>query len=330
MLDIREITHVFLVPVTAAFIHYYTDCQSPARLARFYVYYSWAPRVRDRYIRQMTRSRACDPCATRKIKCDRGNPCRRCHTLDIPCTTSRVQSKPGPKGPWAEKRRLARLQQNALQHPAALPESQFVPIIADQLHGDGGSSSSSSTVESPPTNNQFTPSLPIPLIQQYLDAYHERLYPVWPVVDRDEMILRIQDPEDAEAYALCTALTAVVLAHLKFNPADIGQVSHTIDNGWVAGESERARASLRYHEKPSLELLLSSFFLHIFYANRGHVCRATVLIREAITLAQFLELDQAKHYKQLSKQEAQLHLRIIWILSITERYAHLCKPSPRI
>jgi hypothetical protein len=223
---------------------------------------------------------------------------------------------------------LARLQQNALQHPANLPESQFVPIIPEQLHGDGGSSSSSSsTVESPPTNNQYTPSLPIPLIQQYLNVYHEQLYPVWPVVDRDEMISRIQDPEDAEAYALCTALTAVVLAHLKFNPADITQASHTVDNGWVAGESERARASLRYHEKPSLELLLSSFFLHIFYANRGHVCRSTVLIREAITLAQFLELDQAKHYKQLSQKEAQLHLRIIWILSITERYAIFDKRS---
>ncbi|EED17872.1 C6 transcription factor, putative [Talaromyces stipitatus ATCC 10500] len=267
----------------------------------------------------MTRSRACDPCATRKIKCDRGNPCGRCHTLGISCTTSRAQSKPGPKGPWAEKRRLARLQESILQDSATVPESQLVPVIPEQQqHGDGGSSSSS-TVESPPTSSQFSPTLPIPLIQQYLDVYHERLYSVWPVVDRDEMSLRIQDPEDAEAYALCTALTAVVLAHLKFNPSDIAQAAHAVDNTWVAGESERARATLRYHEKPSLELLLSSFFLHIFYANRGHVCRATVLIREAITLAQFLELDQAKHYIGLSKKEAQLHLRIIRILSITER-----------
>lgn len=195
--------------------------------------------------------------------------------------------------------------------------------IPEQLCGVGGSSSSSSSsaVESPPNNNHSTPSLPVPLIQQYLDVYHEQLYPVWPVVDRDEMITRIQDPEDLEAYALCTALMAVVFAHLKFNPADTTHASHTVDDVWVAGESERARTSLRYPETPSLELLLSSFFLHIFYANRGHVCRSTVLIREAITLAQFLEFDQAKHYRQLSKKEAQLHLRIIWILSVTERYA---------
>jgi Fungal Zn(2)-Cys(6) binuclear cluster domain len=261
----------------------------------------------------MTRSRACDPCATRKIKCDRGNPCRRCHTLNIPCTTSRTQSKPGPKGPWAEKRRLARLQQNALQHSAAsLPESTgpFVSIVSEQ-HDHLGAL--------PTTAAQFTPSLPVSLVLQYLDAYHERLYPVWPVVDRDEMSLRLQNPDDADAYALCTALTAVVLAHLTFNPVDVVRAPHSVDNFWIAGESERARASLRYHEKPSLELLLSSFFLHIFYANNGQVCRATVLIREAITLAQFLELDHAKHYKRLPKKQAQLHLRIIWILSITER-----------
>lgn len=260
----------------------------------------------------MTRSRACDPCATRKIKCDRGTPCRRCHTLNISCTTSRTQSKPGPKGPWAEKRRLARLRQNSLQHPAAnLPETpRFVPAISEQQQHD--------CVESLPAV-QFTPSLPVSLIQQYLDAYHERLYPVWPVVDRDDMISRLQNADDIDAYALCTALTAVVLAHLTFNPADVSQTSHSLNYTSIAGESERARASLRYHEKPSLELLLSSFFLHIFYANCGQVCRATVLIREAITLAQFLELDQAKHYTQLSRKQAQLHLRIIWILSITER-----------
>lgn len=174
-------------------------------------------------------------------------------------------------------------------------------------------------VESLPTTPQFTPSLPISLLQQYLDAYHERLYPVWPVVDRDEMSLRLQNPDDADAYALCSALTAVVLAHLTFNPAEVAEVPDSVDNAWIAAESERARASLRYQEKPSLELLLSSFFLHIFYANRGQVCKATVLIREAITFAQFLELDQPKHYTQLSKKQAQLHLRIIWILSITER-----------
>lgn len=290
----------------------------------------------------MTRSRACDPCATRKIKCDCGNPCKRCHTLEISCTTSRAQSKPGPKGPWAEKRRLARLQENARQHlmttatttTTTLIECPFEPFSAteeeqqqqQQLQGDSGSSNessgSSSVAESPsPSIPPFGTTLPISFIRQYLDLYHDRLYPIWPVVDRDEMSMRIQDPEDTEAYALCTALTVVVLSHFKYNSDEISsQASSIVDHAWVAGESERARAAVRYHDQPSLELLLSSFFLHIFYANHGHVCKATVLIREAITFAQFLELDQAKHYIQRPKKEAQLHLRIIWILSITERY----------
>jgi hypothetical protein len=91
----------------------------------------------------------------------------------------------------------------------------------------------------------------------------------------------------------------------------------------MAAESERARAALRYQDAPTLELLLSSFFLHVSCANRGQVCKSTVLLREAITFAHFLDLDQEKHYVDLSKAKAQLHLRIIWILCVTERYVSI-------
>ncbi|KAH8702093.1 putative C6 transcription factor [Talaromyces proteolyticus] len=260
----------------------------------------------------MTRSRACDPCATRKIKCDRGQPCKRCHALDIPCTTSRAQSKPGPKGPWAEKRRLARLQ-SALQHGKYVLGENAIPVRTKEEAEDEQESDES--IPAP----DFTPSAPVSVIRHYLEIYSERLFPVWPVVDRDEMISRIQNQDDVEAYALCTALAAVVMAHLRLNPTDITQAPDPVSDSDMAYESERARAYLRYQEDPTVGLLISSFFLHIFCSNRGQVCKATVLIREAITFAQFLELDQPKHYDTLPKKERQSHLRIIWILCITER-----------
>ncbi|CRG87422.1 putative sucrose utilization protein SUC1 [Talaromyces islandicus] len=257
----------------------------------------------------MTRSRACDPCATRKIKCDRGQPCKRCSALDIPCTTTRAQSKPGPKGPWAEKRRLARLQ-GALHQGKFIAGENPLPVTAKEENLE--SDESVLAVD-------FSPNASVSAIQHYLDIYHERLYPVWPVVDRDEMTLRIQNPDDVEAYALCTALAAVVIANLRLNPPDLSEVPDPASDIDMAAESERARASLHYQEEPTIGHLLSSFFLHIFCANRGQVCKATVLIREAITFAQFLELDQRQHYVSLPKKEQQAHLRIIWILCITER-----------
>ncbi|CEL03031.1 hypothetical protein ASPCAL04190 [Aspergillus calidoustus] len=74
-----------------------------------------------------------------------------------------------------------------------------------------------------------------------------------------------------------------------------------------------------YQENPSLDMILSSFFLHIHSANRGQIFKATLLLREAITMAQLLGLDQAGHYAGRSATEAQDRLRIIWLLHITER-----------
>jgi hypothetical protein len=277
----------------------------------------------------MTRSRACDPCATRKIKCDRGQPCKRCNALNIPCTTTRAQSKPGPKGPWAEKRRLARLQ-GALHQGKFIAGEKSPPITAkeENLKEENFKKENLESDESVVTID-FAPTASVSVIQHYLDIYHERLYPVWPVVDRDEMTLRIQEPDDVEAYALCTALAAVVIANLRLNPPDPSEVPDPVSDIEMAAESERARASLHYQEEPTIGHLLSSFFLHIFCANRGQVCKATVLIREAITFAQFLELDQRQHYDTLPKKELQAHLRIIWILCITERYAVPYPPSDK-
>lgn len=86
----------------------------------------------------------------------------------------------------------------------------------------------------------------------------------------------------------------------------------------MALESEMAKLQMQH--RPVLDTVLSSFFLHIIYSNRGHIYKVTTLLREAITTAQFLDLDQWSHYQKLNREEAQLHLRTQWTLFITERY----------
>ncbi|KAI5459033.1 hypothetical protein BGZ63DRAFT_406350 [Mariannaea sp. PMI_226] len=252
--------------------------------------------------------RACDQCALRRIKCDRRTPCRRCRELGISCTTSRAQAKPGPKGPWAHKRR------GRMQEASFLP-IQKTPISppADNIGSSPHQDASSSSVES-------DGKISINLLRQYLTLYDQTLYPVWPVVDRDEIERRLQDPDDLESYALCTALSAVVIAQLNIDAQkdDLEPFQGATSEALIA-ESERTRVILHSQQKLSVPFLLSSFFLHIFYANRGHVLKSTLLLREAITFAQFIELDQAKFYTTLSKAESQFHLRVFWLLFITER-----------
>jgi hypothetical protein len=254
----------------------------------------------------MAPRRACDACAARKIRCDRESPCRRCKTLSISCTTLRAQSKSGPKGPWAKKKRgtqatQTRQEQDRRSSVDLLPLELPAPVLRSSTPPSFGSS-----------------SLPLSLFRRCLDVYQQALYPVWPVVDRDDLFLRLQDQNNIEVYALAAAISAVTIAQLKLPPeGDWGL--YGLDSLQIAAESERARHEMDYQENPSINTLLSSFFLHVSSANRGQIRKAAFLLREAITCAQLLGLDKASHYLSLSKREAQLHLRIVWLLFITER-----------
>ncbi|KZF23903.1 hypothetical protein L228DRAFT_126548 [Xylona heveae TC161] len=238
--------------------------------------------------------RACDACASRKIRCNREVPCQRCKELSIPCRVARPAAKPGPKGPWALKRRPS---------PQNLRRKDHV---------------------SKPTYNQRSSTtfpdarIPQSILLSLLAAYNEKLYPLWPVIDTDEIARRLNDFNDWETYALAVALCAVTIVQLNIKPPHDGHERY--DGLSLAVESERTRAKYMDQEQPSIPVLLTSFFLHIFSANHGQVCKATLLLREAITFAQFLGLEE---YEQPSKEAAisdtQLQRRILWLLFITER-----------
>jgi hypothetical protein len=131
-------------------------------------------------------------------------------------------------------------------------------------------------------------------------------------------MLRLQDRNDIEAYALAAAISAVTIAQLNLH-LEGGSGLLDVNSSEMAIESERARHMMDYQDNPSISILLSSFFLHVASANRGKIHKAALLLREAITFAQLLELDKGIHYLSLCKQEAQLQLRIVWLLFITER-----------
>jgi hypothetical protein len=131
-------------------------------------------------------------------------------------------------------------------------------------------------------------------------------------------MLRLQDGNDIEAYALAAAISAVTIAQLNLH-LEGGPGLLDITSSELANEAERARHMMDYQDNPSISTLLSSFFLHVASANQGKIRKAALLLREAVTFAQLLELDKGIHYLSLCKQEAQLQLRIVWLLFITER-----------
>jgi hypothetical protein len=162
--------------------------------------------------------------------------------------------------------------------------------------------------------------VPIDEIKHCLEFYAQDSYSLWPVIKSNDLSTRLNDKANAAAFAVAAAVAAVVIEREAQLGKLIGVENCRENSERLAAESEKARAKLLYQQRPSTDVLLSSFFLHIHYANRGQICKATLLLREAITFAQFLELDQAKHYTTLSVRETQAHLRILWLLHITERF----------
>ncbi|KAJ5625272.1 C6 transcription factor [Penicillium lagena] len=242
----------------------------------------------------MSRSRACDGCAARKTKCDRRSPCRRCTALGVACTALRECVKPGPKGPWAERKRQARLQRSPLPRATDISTAEISPTLQPIIRQ----------------------GVSTPKRRRYLDVYQRELYYLWPVIDVEDLGSRLAD---AGAYALCTALGAVTLSRVVHPSLISEELDPRAESDKLVTESEKARAQVLYQENPSTDILLTSFFLHVHCSNRGQICKATLLLREAITFAQLLGFDQPKHYANLPKSEAQLHLRIVWLLFITER-----------
>ncbi|KAG9602202.1 hypothetical protein KCU77_g794, partial [Aureobasidium melanogenum] len=156
------------------------------------------------------------------------------------------------------------------------------------------------------------------LLEPYLDIYYYKLFPVWPIVDKDMLTARLHAVEpDASAYMLASSVCAATMVQLQlsvFSPS--GDV---LDPTTMLTEIEDLRRTYDYRESPSLELLATSFFMHVAYTNLGRLTTSTLLLREAVTLAYILDLHRPSHYDEVTPAERQSHLRMFWILFITER-----------
>ncbi|KAG7719008.1 hypothetical protein KL949_002132 [Ogataea haglerorum] len=262
------------------------------------------------------RPRPCDACAIRRVKCDidscTGGVCSNCLTHNVPCTNLRVRHKSGPK-------KYAR--------------SNKHPKVSDQ-----GSSTQS-------TLPAHVCALSLRQIITYLEIYHSIFYDIWPVVSIQNTVsvltrssslenveqvfqlanvsndFRITIAEDnAQEYALCCALCATIAQYHSFVEYTPGKSD--LDNaGLYAQEARRIIYQYRLKSTPNIDLLLTSFFLHKFYAIApGQQHRGLIYLREAVSLAEVLKMHEPQSLFHLSPFEAHRQKKIYYLLVVTERY----------
>lgn len=154
-----------------------------------------------------------------------------------------------------------------------------------------------------------------------LCVYRLRLFPVWPIVDVEEVMGDLhRDPNNMGAYALANAIGAATIAQLKLDSPESGD---TATGASMEAECQRAIALLRKDGGDSamnINALRVSFFLHVYHENRSPGGSNSLLyLREAITMAQIMGLHREATYFSMTTREQQMRRRILSLLFVTER-----------
>jgi hypothetical protein len=244
---------------------------------------------------------ACDCCNIRKIKCHGDYPCTRCIDNGLTCTFLRQRRKSGPRNIrqgsllkiWKEQAESARLVMEET-HPIG-PYISGTVLDAHQI---------------PPN-----------LLSIALRMYGEKLYGIWPLLNAEHLIQRLEtDPNNPEIYVLATALAGATLSNLNQVIVHDSLLKPLNAESFIA-ESKRVRSTFDYMESVTLNTTLTSYFLHVFYGRQPLRSQtAFFYIREAITFAQLFGMHIENTYSRYHIMDQQIMRKLYFLLFMTERY----------
>ncbi|KKK11853.1 hypothetical protein P175DRAFT_0343013 [Aspergillus ochraceoroseus IBT 24754] len=246
--------------------------------------------------------KACDGCKVRKIRCGGGQPCHSCINARVKCTYLRAHQRRGP-----QKLR---------------PMTKF---LIEQAQGTGSTHSAQMAGDAGDDDVRSTQSersrIPVNVLASPLYIYHAHMYPVWPIVDVENILFTLQqdgDNQDYETYALAAAVAAGTIAQLRLGEDCLADQLVSADT--FAQECMKARRFCDYRSRVNLNNVRTAFFLHVYYENMESGGSESLLyLREAISLAQMMYLHREASYAAYAPEEQQIRRRVLWLLYITER-----------
>ncbi|KAF7562847.1 hypothetical protein G7046_g1265 [Stylonectria norvegica] len=217
---------------------------------------------------------------------------------------------------------------------AAVPASNVLSDLSDSQsstrESSSGSLSQSRDVDpsspSPisPPGHALVEAQPLGRYSRYLAIFQDRVHGIWPVLSCGALLDRLkQDAADYESYAFASAVCAAVIAQLrlpehKASP-EILPNQDMATSGWFTKEAQRYRTLYDYRESDSLASLLTSFFLHIYFANGEKLRTSNLYLRECLALVHSLGVHRPEMYAQLRPDDKEIRLRIFWLVFISER-----------
>lgn len=160
----------------------------------------------------------------------------------------------------------------------------------------------------------------------WMDVYFDRLHPTMPVFNRSTLFTKIYLQEhrnNALFGSMILALCAFAITQPIFISERPTSSSRERQAKLLMNEAMKMRSSFDFGEKPTLETVMTSFFLFgsLFGTNQHNA--AWLRLRETIDLAQTMGLDDSNAYQGALSEETGQNLRAYMVLFITERSASL-------
>ncbi|KAJ5783711.1 transcriptional regulator family: Fungal Specific TF [Penicillium psychrosexuale] len=228
---------------------------------------------------------------------------------------------------------------NVYLRPSLPSIIQPVPDAAAAAMGipqEGPNMAFSPTVRSMRSDTQETDAIWPSTINEaniipWIDVYFDRLHPTIPVLNRSSLytsMITQEHRKNSQFGAMLLSLCAFSLTQpIEINERPTSS-SRALQARAMMNAATKMRSCSDFGENPTIEAVLTSFFLFgcLFGSNQHNA--AWLRIREALDLAATLGLNDPESYQDLSGEEKGQRLRTYLVLSITERAYALQRRHP--
>lgn len=251
------------------------------------------------------KTKACDGCRFRKVKCHGSWPCTQCAHLNLACTFSTPPTSRRGRGRRGWLVAQLRRERRGENGPKCLPQAH-----------------------NPQAGSPSEPPRPTDFFLGLLPQYAEFVYPLNPIISPQEMEEAIRNmDQSSEDAALVHAFAAITINRTRS--------SWALHKGVAVQMTELVRCSTRAHRTYELDWdveredgilkplpvtakrILTCVFLSVCALTLGRVDRSFALLREGITMFQALDFGQG--FPDGPNNAARWQ-RLYWELFLHERH----------
>lgn len=245
---------------------------------------------------------ACICCRRRKVRCDRLYPCSKCKDFELECVYE-----------TSHKQKLSRARRASVIKKL---KTQPISAILSPENKD----------DNPNGESQNWGGFPKSLLRRLIEDFFKSMHFITPILDEPTILSYFDKPPSTMRYSLVLSMCSVAL--LCDYTTTIGSHDKQKLASKLLDQCLTAYRNATVMDNMTVDGIRVLFFVFSSYFRLSRFKEAWFYLREAITVAQVLQLDVEEHYETITDSlEANNERILFFILFITERGFALQQPQ---